>query len=432
MRSIKFNLSKQPANSWEAAVLLTEGYLSANVKADRIMEQLPPDFVGQARARCQSLFLGGLREGHRTRNACQPLFRHTPRPRVEAVLLVAGFEVVDAPPARHPKIVHHAVEQSKRLLRRGEQAFVNAVLRKLPRQLKALLESDDPAARHSHPRWLVDHWLEIFGTSETEALLEWNQRRPKLYLKSEAAGAIDVECLTPTTWSRFYEVDTKMDWKTQLAPFLASGQAYFKDPSTRLAPALLCPKPGQDVLDLCAAPGGKAFDLCQTMGDEGRLVCLDLPGARMTRLRENIDRMGQRGLQTAIIEHDLTEMERGQFHQAGLPESYDAVMLDAPCSNTGVIQRRTDVKWRLRAGDIAACAKLQQQLIHSAARFVKAGGALVYSTCSIEPSENEAIVHEFLKTKSGQPFKLRQQAIARPWLCGHDGASAFLLDRIGG
>jgi 16S rRNA (cytosine967-C5)-methyltransferase len=122
-------------------------------------------------------------------------------------------------------------------------------------------------------------------------------------------------------------------------------------------------------------------------------------------------------------------MDASTFEDKSLPSAYDAVMLDAPCSNTGVIQRRTDVKWRLQPNDIKKCAKLQLQLLHSAARFVKAGGRITYSTCSIEAAENQLVVDAFLASKSGRLFKLEKAMASLPWETGHDGAGAFLLRR---
>ena len=104
-------------------------------------------------------------------------------------------------------------------------------------------------------------------------------------------------------------------------------------------------------------------------------------------------------------------------------------MLDAPCSNTGVIQRRTDVKWRLQHEDIANCAALQKQLLRSAAKFVKPGGRMIYSTCSIERAENSEVVHDFLNSKAGKSFQLDASQTSYPWETGHDGAGAFRLLR---
>jgi len=422
-------LSQGPVNGWDAAIGLTEGYLAAKDKADRLLELLPPDFIGRQRARCQSLFLGALRHGQRARYAYRPLMRRVPRPRLEAILLVTAFELQSEPAERQAKIVHHAVERSKALLGKPELGFLNAVLRQLPEALRAAADSPDPAVRHSHPDWLVAHWLEVFGPEATEQLLQWNQGIPPLYLKWPGAPAVLPDCLAATEWEGFYCIDPKADWQAALQAPLAEGEAYIKDPSTRLAPGLLAPRAGHRVLDLCAAPGGKAFDLARQMAGQGQIVAVDLPGPRIGRLRENLSRLTSTGLITAVMEKDLTELAAGDFEELGLPAAYDRVMLDAPCSNTGVIQRRTDVKWRLEPGDIGRCAKLQQQLIHSAARFVCPGGRFVYSTCSIEPEENEAIVDAFLSSKSGHPFRLVEREIALPWACRHDGASAFLLER---
>ena len=156
---------------------------------------------------------------------------------------------------------------------------------------------------------------------------------------------------------------------------------------------------------------------------------MDLPGKRIARLEENLSTLRSKDLKCEIVECDLLEMDTSTFEDKRLPSAYDAVMLDAPCSNTGVIQRRTDVKWRLQPKDIENCAKLQLQLLHSAARFVKAGGRITYSTCSIEAMENQLVVDEFLASKSGRVFKLEKAMVSLPWETGHDGAGAFLLRR---
>ena len=426
MRSIKFTLSKGAKSGWDAAVLLTEAYLAGQSKADQLLEQLPDDFSGDKRSTCQSLFLGALRNGHRTRHVLQPMLRKWPRPIVEAVFLVAGFELYDSPADKAPQIIHHAVERSKSLVKQSEQGLLNAVLRKLPAALNEISTGKHLAARLSHPDWQVRHWIDEFGPEACQKLLEWNQGIPQTYLK--CFGEVP-EGFTKTTWSNFYKMPAERKWLDEIRPLLESGKAYIKDPSTRLAPDLLAPGSGNTVLDLCAAPGGKAFDLAHRMEGHGHIVAIDLPGARIDRLEENLSKLRSDELRCDIIECDLLELSKDTFAEHGLPAQYDAVMLDAPCSNTGVIQRRADVKWRLRSRDIEACTKLQLQLLHSASRFVKPGGRLVYSTCSIETAENRAIVDAFLASKSGSVFKLESEAISLPWETGHDGAGAFLIVR---
>jgi 16S rRNA (cytosine967-C5)-methyltransferase len=209
---------------------------------------------------------------------------------------------------------------------------------------------------------------------------------------------------------------------------LESGRAYVKDPSTRLATALLKAQPGEAILDLCAAPGGKAFEIAQDLKGKGSLLALDLPGERMERLDQNLARLQSPGLHCSSLAHDLLTLQAADLEARDLPSKFDAVLLDAPCSNTGVIQRRTDVKWRLQAKDLTACAELQSELLAAASRFVKPGGRLVYSTCSIEITENAARVESFLQSPAGANFQLKDHRLSFPWETGHDGAGAFLLE----
>ena len=428
MKSIKLSLSSKSITGWDAAVCLVEAYLIGEQKADQLIDQIPVNFIGDRRAACQSLFLGALRHGHRTRAALKKLLRKKTKSSVEAVLLVSGYEILDAEADRHPKIIHHAVEHSKQVVNRFDQGFLNAILRKLPAALEQINAQKSPAAFYSHPDWLVEHWQEEFPGACTQ-LLEWNQGIPPTYLKvynDEVQIPLGLEA---TEWPQFYQVTGKISWKEDLHPLLNKGNAYIKDPSTRIAPALLGPRAGESVLDLCAAPGGKAYDIAHAMEGKGQIVAVDLPGKRIARLEENLSTLRSEDLKCEIVECDLLEMDATTFEDKSLPSAYDAVMLDAPCSNTGVIQRRTDVKWRLQPNDIENCAKLQLQLLHSAARFVKAGGRITYSTCSIEAAENQLVVDAFLASKSGRVFKLEKAMVSLPWETGHDGAGAFLLRR---
>ena len=426
MRSIKFILPKGNESSWDAAVLLTEAYLSGRSKADWLLDQLPESFSGGMRSNCQSLFYGALRNGHRTRGVLQRLLRKWPRPVVQAVFLVAGFELLEGSPEKGPKIIHHAVERSKAWMSLSEQGLLNAVLRQLPAALESASKSRRLSLRYSHPDWQVARWVKEFGQDACRKFLTWNQRIPITYLKCFGKPP---DLSSPTEWTDFYKLPADRSWYEAVCPLLESEVAYIKDPSTRLASDLLDLKPGEAVLDLCSAPGGKAFDLAHHMAGRGHIVAVDLPGRRIKRLEENLSKLRSEDLYCDIVEMDLLELSKDAFSGRGLPERYDAVMLDVPCSNTGVIQRRADVKWRLRPEDIETCTKLQLQLLHSASRFVKSGGRIVYSTCSIESAENIRIIEAFLVSNTGSAFNLVGQVVSLPWETGHDGAGAFLLTR---
>ena len=420
MRSINFSKLKSLTNGWEAATCLLAEYRESPRKANELLEKLPFAPGSPERAQAQFLFLGALRHGHRTKVILDQFLHKRPRPETEALLFIAGFELFNSSKDKHPKVIHHAVEKAKCCLSQSESRLINAVLRKLPNAFESI-QPTDTATYFSHPAWLVQHWTEQFGAHAIQSLLSWNQKTPNNHVEI-LSSEIPPEVIT-TEWPNFYRLPSGNLSET-VRKLLDKGEAYIKDPSTRIAPALLSPKPGESVLDLCAAPGGKAFDIAGSMKGSGRLLAVDLPGSRIDRLRENLDRIHSQTFETSILESDILELDREQ-----IPDLYDAVMLDAPCSNTGVIQRRTDVKWRLQPEDISKCAHLQSQLLHSASRFVKPGGRLLYSTCSIEASENLNIVEDFLASRSGAAFSLKAHQMAYPWETGHDGAGACLLIR---
>jgi 16S rRNA (cytosine967-C5)-methyltransferase len=254
-------------------------------------------------------------------------------------------------------------------------------------------------------------------------LLAWDQTPGVMHARWRAAGE-PPEWLLPAGWPGFFEAPAGR-W-ADLEPLLAAGKIYLQDPSTRHAVGLLAPQPGESVLDVCAAPGGKSLSMADTM-QRGQVVALDLPGARLARLRENLAR-APAGVKTALVEGDVRRVNADSFRAQGLPEKFSAVLLDAPCSNSGVMRHRVDVKWRLQPGDFARHARQQLDLLAAAARFVAPGGRLVYSTCSLDAEENERVVAAFLAGAGGE-FTLSAQVLSRPPASGCDGAGVFLLRR---
>ena len=348
MRRTKFNLSTPNSEIWKKAVKLTAAYLNGNVKANRLLDSLESKISAGERAMCQALFLGALRNGHRINAVLQPFIQRKLLSSAQAIVLVAGYELLSSSPEKTPKIVHHAVESSKQMVRKSQTKLLNALLRRLPEALNTVHPDNRPDHFFSHPRWLFKRWNSQFGLPATIELMRWNQQIPTIYLKFYQAPEVPPKGLEPTKWSNFYRVTTDASWQHDIAPLLNKGNVYVKDPSTHLAPQLLKPLSGEQVLDLCAAPGGKTYDLAHQMSLKGHLVAVDLPGDRTERLRENLTVLTHTELHCSILEADLAHIRGKDFVEKQLPTSYDAVMLDAPCSNTGVIQRRADVKWRLK------------------------------------------------------------------------------------
>lgn len=427
MRRLKFNLSTSISGAWEGAVDRTAHYFTKNVKANQLLDSLPKDWPHRERSTCQALFLGALRNGHRIKAVLQPFLQQDPNALIEAILMVAGYEILSEPSEKAPQIIHHAVEKSKKLVRESETRLLNALLRKLPEALESAHLDNRPDIFLSHPRWLFRRWNKHFGLPTTLEFMRWNQQIPEVYLKFYEPSSQLSTGLEPTQWDGFYKVSPGASWHSDIVPLLNQGSVYAKDPSTRLAPELLAPKKGEQVLDLCASPGGKTYDLAYKMQLEGQIVALDLPGGRIKKLRENLALLARPSLNYSIVEANLLEIQARDFKAKQLPYRYDAVMLDAPCSNTGVIQRRTDVKWRLKPKDIKQCSHLQKKMIAAASSYVKPGGRLVYSTCSIDPDENRAVIDSFLASNKGQRFTLKESIVSMPWETGHDGAGAFLM-----
>jgi 16S rRNA (cytosine967-C5)-methyltransferase len=320
--------------------------------------------------------------------------------------------------------VHETVELGKRLGFGAQTGFLNAVLRGYSREREATLrqlehlKQTDPALGYSHPVWLVERWQARWGAEQTSRLLQWNNSPPPTYarlniLQTDLGGLIEA-------WEqegvRF--VVRHWDWTGENLIFELTAHAslahsnafqrgffYVQDPSTLLAVRELNPQPGEKILDLCAAPGGKTTYIAQRMGNQGRLVAQDNQPQRMVRLRENCARLGV----TCVVEAMPAEQ---------LP--FDRILVDAPCSNTGVLRRRVDLRWRIKPEELTRLRQTQLTLLDQAAARLKPGGTLVYSTCSLEPEENEMVAREFLEAHPR--FTLKGQRQLLPFADGVDGA----------
>jgi 16S rRNA (cytosine967-C5)-methyltransferase len=430
MRDVKQGLEAAVSSSpmspagWVAAVGLVERWLARAERVDVLLEGLAPALSVRERARAQQLFYGVVRWSSRLEAGLAGLMARPPRTKVKAVLLIAGFELLEGGPDLVAKVVHHAVERARTVCSPKEAGLVNAVARKLAGRLAE--KPADLALEFAHPGWLVARWTRQFGAEATRQLLAWNQQPAPVHARWRLSAAVP-DCLAPTPWAGFFEVKAgRWDEVRRLAN---EGALYLQDPSTRLCVELLAPRPGETILDACAAPGGKSLLMVDAM-QSGRLVALDGPAApggtdpRLQRLKENLAR-APHGVAVAMVEADLLKVKTGFYRNLNLPESYDAVLLDAPCSNTGVMRHRIDVKWRLQEGDFARHAEQQIALLRAAARLVRPGGRLVYSTCSIDPEENERVAQRFLA--AAKDWHLAGSVQARPWQEGHDGAGAFLF-----
>ena len=404
----------QTLTPWSHAARLVARWVEKGERVDALLDTIPKSVGGVERGRCQNLFLGAVRHRGRIESHLTQLITLAPRPRVQGILLVAGFELIEGGAEGHAaRVGHHAVEQTKLLASPSEARLVNAVVRKLAAGLAnepvptAQAGAQQLAEYFSHPDGMVRRWLAQYGAEATRTLLEWNQKPAPVYARwrSRERGPSEDELkwLTPAAWSGFYEVKPG-NW-AQVEAALAAGSIYLQDPATRMAVELLAPKSGETVLDMCAAPGGKSLAIADAMG-AGKVVAVDLPTTRVERLKENLSRI--KGVETALVQGDVSVDGAKIFEAQGLPKDYAAVLIDVPCTNTGVMRHRADVKWRLQVGDFPKHARQQLGLLTAAAGLVAVGGRIVYSTCSLDEDENAEVVQTFLESGAGKGFSLEK------------------------
>jgi 16S rRNA (cytosine967-C5)-methyltransferase len=325
---------------------------------------------------------------------------------------------------------HAAIYETVELAGRRNRTLINAVLRNAVRGKADLLERGGAQAlaiRRSHPQFLIDRWKKHFGAEETEQICDWNNQPAPIYARINRLKISEAEFLTQVGSARCADrtpqrgVPTNFVALTSVpANSLAAGHCYIQDPSTAAACALLDPQPGERVLDACAAPGGKTGYLAELMKNDGALVACDRDERRVEILRDNLDRLGV--TIARCVHHDWTSAK--PFEDAA---AFDRILLDAPCSNTGVMRRRVDVRWRLTKEDFSRMPALQVRIFRAVAPLLKPGGVLVYSTCSLEPEENEQLIAGILQ--EFRFLKLAEETSVLPFRDGFDGAYAAKLIR---
>jgi 16S rRNA (cytosine967-C5)-methyltransferase len=333
--------------------------------------------------------------------------------------------------------VHETVELAKQLGFGPQAGFINAVLRGYIREREATLSElealkrEQPAIGYSHPEWLYLRWRSRWDDDKVRALLEWNNKPPPTYARLNAIKA-SAEALakqfesegvlfTPRQWD-WTEPDTVFELRSHpplaTLPSFQQGFFYIQDPSTLLAVRLLAPEPGEAILDLCAAPGGKTTYIAKLMENRGYIMAQDTDLQRRELVRENCARLGIR----------IVNLSRATTaFNPDLSEPYDRVLVDVPCSNTGVMRRRVDLRWRVQPAELKRLAKTQFELLTRAATQVKVGGIIVYSTCSLEPEENSDLVQKFLA--KDKRFQLDTERALLPFQDAVDGAYVARLVR---
>jgi len=336
----------------------------------------------------------------------RPLEKISPRPLY--LLRLGAFQILHLSRIPLSAAVHESVQLAKEGREPWAAGFVNAVLRALIRHQDRLIfpGEEDPLSyltvRYSFPSWLVQRWIDLWGRKEAENLCRFLNEIPPVtlrvntlktgrdalmkILKEEAARPL------PTPYApagiRVEDPEGPL-WDCRA---FQDGLFQIQDEASQLISLILDPKPGETVLDLCAGAGGKSSHMAELMKDQGRVVAVDLHPQKLEALQENTRRLGIK-----IVEPLRGDGLEGHLFSRTAPP-FDRILIDAPCTGWGVINRNPDLKWRLRPEDGPRLAERQNKFLQNAAAWLKSGGVMVYATCTLNPEENQEVLRRFLET----------------------------------
>lgn len=322
------------------------------------------------------------------------------KPSLKNILRLGTYDMLFMDSTPDYAAINESVEIAKLTLGHRTGDLVNAIMRNLQRDGEDLPRPQFKdrtklvATTFSHPEWLVKRWSKRFGEREAFQLMQANNRRPTYYVRAH-----NLRTKTENFKLRMSKNDINFeesDWLPgyfhvdSVAPFISKGWldkgfCQIQDIAAGFAPTLLDPEPGETIYDLCAAPGTKSIMMADMMNAEGDILAVDISSERLDKLAESALEYHAENIK--VRRADVTELE--------LKEA-DGVLLDAPCSGTGVLSKRADLRWRRDEEGLKNAVELQKKLLDSAARMVKKDGRLVYSTCSLEEEENMQQVNNFL------------------------------------
>lgn len=297
-------------------------------------------------------------------------------------------------------VLNETVEAARIHVREGAAGLTNGLLRAAVRRREDLpvptgTRVQRLAISYSHPDWLVERWVEQLGEEAARKLLQHNNERPLygLHLLGNATAARAALRAADIAFEDAAHVPGMVRMHSLQAVirsgWLDEGRAFVQDEGAALVARFACPESGHRVLDLCAAPGGKTMQLALAVGNEGQVTACDLQENRLGLVKDNARRLG--------LDHVDTAAQDAREPLPAWTDAFDLVLLDAPCSGLGVLSKRADMRWRRSTTEIDEMVLLQAGMLDAAARCVKPGGLLVYSTCTTEPAENANQVNAFLE-----------------------------------
>lgn len=299
-------------------------------------------------------------------------------------------------------ILFEAVQIAKKRGHRGLANLVNGILRNVQRSGPPLFneihdEVERVAVEYSHPIWLVSRWVQHYGLEIAQNICKANLERPIVTARVNTMKTTVSEVL------KLLSDDGVVAQRGKLSPdsieiksgnlihtnVFQQGYVTIQDESSMLVARALQPQKGDKILDCCAAPGGKTTHIAELMNNEGEIIATDIHEHKIKLIEQHIERL-------QLVNVKTERLDVREAHQKFSKESFDRILVDAPCTGFGVLRRKPDIKWTKEEQDVEEMVTIQQQILESVSPLLKKGGTLVYSTCTIEPSENEQVIREFL------------------------------------
>ena len=342
-------------------------------------------------------------------------------PWIRNILRLGAYQLMFCDKIPSFAAVSESVELAKKYGHTGVAALVNGVLRKVKKEVPQLPAGDieSLAVNYSHPSWMVRRWVSRLGALETEELLKANNQVPPVSLRANALRVSREELLSllegeelSSASGKFSQSSVRVEGNPLSSNCYRQGLFQVQDEGATLVGELLAPQPDEVVVDLCSAPGGKATHLAELMGNRGLVLAVDINRARLSLVSENCKRLGV-GIVRGVV---------ADGRDFSLRTQVDRVLIDAPCSNLGVLRRRPDLRWRIKEEEIGELVRLQRALLEGGSTLLREGGILVYSTCTLEPEENEQTVLSLLDSRpefaleDGRGFVPREVVNGRGWL----------------
>jgi len=361
--------------------------------------------------------------------------KNTPSFLTQAVIHIGFYQILFMSNIEIYAAINECVEAAKKQSNGlGSAKLVNAVLRKCDRESKKLirdLEKEKDFLRLSHPEKLFNSWIAQYGKDKAKDLANWNNQPAKTIIRINQSrisvekfkeelnqNKIDQVVHSSSKNEIFFIVPRKVS--VVKIPGYKEGWFTVQDPATINAVDLLDPKENETILDACAAPGGKTILIAERMNSEKNITAMELHEDRIPRLFENLKRNHFEKIN--VISGDARNLKKYFGNKV-----FDGILLDVPCSNTGVLQRRSDARWRVNPKRIKELNKLQFSILENCSKFISSNGRIVYSTCSLEQEENELLLDKWISQNKG--FYIEKSIKIFPPDTLTDGGYAALIRR---